>query len=346
MKIRSKCNYPYPQPSSNLTPEGLEPGQSESHEAEEHPASQPQPGFDLLDLTLMHQYAINTCQHLFTGEQQVQLWQYYIPSLGAFNGVLMHGILAVTALHQAREDDHNRDLYRTRALYHHGIGLPLFKAMVASASPEMAEIIVANAILLGIWVYASPDVTGERLSVDDILSTVEIVRTGRSIFHLYEDIVITTPIALFLVSPCREPMLVNQVSSAHEALESLRTQVGDLSEKRAVDHLRMFIEKYLAGADHTRLAAGWMASVGEDYWVRPRNHHLHALLVFAYSFILAYVSERECWWLAGWSERILLACSETINPADKETIRWDSHERLVWTLGIELVNLASQSTYD
>ncbi|KAF2111483.1 hypothetical protein BDV96DRAFT_582242 [Lophiotrema nucula] len=346
-RLRLECNYSHPRPST--TPEStsstplsmsLELEQSVSHVAEDHSASQSRPGFDLLDLTLMHHYATNTCQHLFTGDRQAQVWQHYIPNLGASNGVLMHGILAVTALHQAWKNPLDRDLYRTRALHHHGIGLPLFKSMVASASPETAEIIVAYVILLGIWIYASPDMTREQLSLDDVLSTVETVRTGRSVFHIYRDVVITTPIGIFLIPPCREPLLGRQVSLAHEALETLRKQVENPSEGKAVGHLQMLMDRYLAGADHTRSAAGWMASVGEDYWARLRGHHPHALLIFAYSCLLAYASEHACWWLTGWSERILLACSKALSPADKETINWDSHEQLIRTLGVELASLA------
>lgn len=289
----------------------------------------------------MHHYATKTYKHLFTGEQQSQVWQNYIPTLGVSNSVLFHGILAVTALHRAQEDPHNRNRYWTRALHHHEIGLPLYKALVAAASPETAELIVVYAILLGIWVYVSPSMTNEQLSLDDVLNTVEVARKGRSVFQLYRDAVMETPICQFLVPPRRGPLLGgSQVFSVHETLENLRNKVEHSSEQNAVDHLRTFLERYLSGTDQTRAVAHWMASVGEDFWSRLRSHHRYALLVFAYSSLLAWVSENECWWVAGWSERIMQACSETLSSDDKETIGWEDHRQVVQSLGIELLNLA------
>ncbi|KAF1974300.1 hypothetical protein BU23DRAFT_637780, partial [Bimuria novae-zelandiae CBS 107.79] len=228
-KLRSNCQYLYPYPSRSPEPE---PEQSTQQVAEDRSVSQPKPLFDLLDLALMYHYTTSTCQHLFTGDRQIYVWQDYIPTLGRSNGVLMHGILAVTALHQAHQSANERGTYRTRALHHHGMGLPIFKAMVASASTETAEVIVAYAILLGIWVYGAPAITSEQLSFDEILDTVEIGRTGRSVFRLYRDVVITTPIGLLLNPTYGEPPQGSQVScSLPEAMEISYNQVEHDAEK-------------------------------------------------------------------------------------------------------------------
>jgi len=68
------------------------------------------------------------------------------------------------------------------------------------------------------------------------------------------------------------------------------------------------------GLDPNRLAAAWMASVDGSYWARLRDNQPHAVLVFAYSTLLIRASEHECWWISGWSERVLQACS-AILPA-------------------------------
>jgi hypothetical protein len=210
--------------------------------------------------------------------------------------------------------------------------------MVASASPETAQVIVTYAILLGMWMYASSGITAERLSLDDILSAVEIVRTSRSVFHLYRDVTMKTPISVFLIPPSRTP-LVSQVSSAQEALQTLRNHIEHPSDEKALSYLQILMNRYLAGVDHTRSAAGWMASVDEDYWSHLREHRPHAVLIFAYNSLLTYASEHECWWLVGWSERILLACSEVLSPVDKEMVGWDGHEELIRTCGNELANI-------
>ncbi|KEY71264.1 hypothetical protein S7711_02370 [Stachybotrys chartarum IBT 7711] len=308
-----------------------------------HP-SQSQLGFDLTDLKLMHHYVTSTSHHLFGGNRQSHVWKHHIPTLAASNAALMHNILALAALHRARVESGSRISYRNRAFYHHGMGLPLFKRELDSASPETAEVIVASAALLGIWIYASPEAANEKLSLDDILSTVEIVRAGRSIFNLYKEFVITTPIGLFLIPSCRAPLVANQVSLTQQTLQALRNELDNSSDERAMCHLQMLMDQHMTGADHMRSSAGWMASVGEDYWARLRSDQPYSILVFAYSCLLAYASEHECWWMTGWSERILLACSEKLSPADKELVEWARHEELIRDRGLELQRLAKLGT--
>ncbi|KAF4463665.1 Zn2 Cys6 DNA-binding [Fusarium albosuccineum] len=337
-KIRTRCSYAA-QPtatSSSTTPE--QPRMSSPLVAEDRSTSQSQPSFDLLDLSLMHLYATDTCRHIFTGEPQGQVWQHHVPALAATNGVLMHSMLALTALHQARKDPSRRDAYQTRALHHHAVGLPRFQDMVASASPETAQVIVVYAILLGIWIYASPEITAERLSLDDIMSAIDVVRTSRLVFQLYRDGIVKTPIGVFLIPPYRKP-LVNDVTSAQEALRKLHSHIEHTSDKKALSHLETLMDRYLAGIDHTRAAAGWMASVDEGYWARLREHQPHAVLIFAYNALLSYATDHECWWVMGWSERILVACSEVLSPVDKKTIGWDGHEELIRSCGNELANI-------
>lgn len=291
----------------------------------------------------MHHYATDTYQHLFPGEKQNQVWQHHVPKLAAANSVLMHGLLALTALHKARRDPSHRDLYRDCAMYHHGVSLPVFQGMVACASTDSSEVIVTYAILLGMWIYASLEVTAERLSLNEILSTVEMVRSTRSVFNLYREAVMKTPIGVFLVPPSRRPLLGSEVSSARDALQTVRRHVEHPSDKRALNHLQILTDGFLAGTENSRSAVGWMASVGEDYWIRLRDHQPHTVLIFASSCLLARASEHECWWLAGWSEQVLLACNEVLSPADKEKFGWDDYEKLIRTCGSKLALLAARS---
>ncbi|KAF1953070.1 hypothetical protein CC80DRAFT_478475 [Byssothecium circinans] len=327
VRTRLKCHYPRGQTNPE-SPPSLSVG-----------SGTPPSSFDLLDMTLMHHYTTHTCKHLFMGERQGQVWQYDVPAFAASNVMLVHGFLAVTALHRARDDPARRDLYRTRALHHHGVGLPLFQEKVASASPEKAEVIVVYSILLSIWVYAFPEIAEEQPALDDILTTIDVVRGSRSVFRLYRAVVMETPIGHFLVPPFSAAVPDDQASSVRETLQSLRNQMQHPADESAVHRLQRVLERYLTGRDHTRSAANWMASVEDDYWLRLRNHQPHALLVFAYSTLLVRASERGCWWMSGWSERILRACSDVLGAEEKETMGWEGHEQRIRTQADELASV-------
>jgi len=289
---------------------------------------------------LMHHYSTHTCKHIFTGNQQAQVWQQDIPALASRNVVLLHGILAVTAIHYAWREPARRDVYRSRALHHHSLGLPIFQEMVASASSQTAEVIVAYAILLSLWMYAFPEVAAEQQSLDDILSMVETIRGARTVSKIYRDNIMEGPMSVFLQPPLVGPALGNlEVSSVSRHLQVLKDQVDHDPDKRAVQQLQVFLGRYITGHDYNRLAATWMASVEDVYWSRLRDHQPYAVLVFAYSTLLVRASEHECWWMSGWSERILRACSDIMSPQEVVTVDWTHHEHRIRAGADELADM-------
>jgi hypothetical protein len=298
-----------------------------------------QPSFDLLDMTLMHQYATDTCKRLFMGDRHIQVWQHDIPALAASNAILLHGILAITAVHYAWKEPVRRGVYRSRALYHHALGLPKFQEMVASASPRTAEVIVAYAILLGLFAYAFPEIASEQQSLDDILSMVESIRAARTVFRLYRDTIMESPMGVFLHPPVLLPVPGDQVSPVRPALRLLRDEVQHESDKSAVQQLQALLDRYGTGLHHNRLAATWMASVEDDYWARLRSHDPHAILVFAYSTLLVRATEHECWWLSGWHERILRACNDVMRLQGATTVDWTDHQRRIRAGADELAKM-------
>jgi hypothetical protein len=317
VRTRSKCSYPWAaEPDSSGTPPSVLVQDS----------SAPLPSFDLLDMTLMHQYVTDTCEHLFVGARQKQLWQLEIPVLAASHVVLVHGFLAVTAIHCAWKETAKRDLYRSRALHHHNLSLPIFQKMVASASSETAVVIVAYSVLLSIWVYAFPELAAEQHSLDDILRTIEVIRGSRRVARLYREVIKDSPMSVFNKSPLQDPMLEDQDSSARQILQPLLDQIDHQSDESAVQQLRIFLDHYMRGFDYSRLAAIWMASVDDDYWARLCDHQADAILVFAYSTLLIRASEHECWWVSGWSERILQACTDMMSIETQTAINWADHE--------------------
>ena len=337
MRTRSKCHYvcakPNPEPPQSTLNASGTPSSLIARDSSALPLS-----FDLFDMTLMHRYVTDTSGHLFMGAQQKQVWQHDIPALAASNVILVHGFLAVTAIHCAWKETAQRDFFRARALHHHGLSLPVFKEMVAAASPRTAEVIVAYSVLLSIWIYAFPEIAAEQSSLDDILNTMEVIRGSRTVARLYQEVIRESPMRVFQSPHLPAPTLEDQHIPAHQILKLLRDQVNHQSDKNAVQQLQIWVDRYMKESDHSRLAATWMASVKDDYWARVRSHYPDAILVFAYSTLLIRASEHECWWMSGWSGRVLLACSDIMNPEEKATVNWVYHEHRIRAAADELAN--------
>ena len=190
-------------------------------------------------------------------------------------------------------------------------------------------VIVAYSVLLSIWVYAFPEIAAEQPSLDDILSSIEVIRGSRKIARLYRDVIKESPMRVFLNSPLQEPIREDQDSSARQILQLLQDRIDNQADKNAVQKLQIYLDQYMTGFDYNRLAATWMASVEDEYWARLRNHHPEAILVFAYSTLLIRASEHECWWVSGWSKRILQACGDDLGAEVKLKIDWVGHENRI-----------------
>jgi hypothetical protein len=148
-----------------------------------------------------------------------------------------------------------------------------------------------------------------------------------------------SPMHVFLDPPLTAPIPEDQDPSVRQTLQLLRDQVGHQSDKNAVQQLQTYLDRYMTGSVNNRLSAAWMASVEDDYWGRLRDHHPDAVLVFSYSTLLICASEHECWWMSGWSGRILQACSDIMSPEVKETIDWVDHERRIRAAAEELADI-------
>ncbi|KAF2006637.1 hypothetical protein P154DRAFT_615352 [Amniculicola lignicola CBS 123094] len=128
-------------------------------------------------------------------------------------------------------------------------------------------------------------------------------------------------------------------SNVGHSLQFLHDQMHHESDRRAIQLLQRFLDRYVTGNDHNRLAAIWMASVEDGYWARLRDHQPHAVLVFAYSTLLVRASEHECWWISGWSLRILRACSDIMSLQEVATVDWAYREHRIRAGADELADM-------
>lgn len=283
----------------------------------------------MLDLALMHHYTTTTSVSLF-GEDQRELWQVEVPIMARASRLLMHGLLATSALHMAflLKDDASRSTYTNRALYHHGLGLQLFNADITALSNENSNshVLFTFGLLLVIWAYASPTVPididnenkekeKESLDLDTLLSSLDLVRGNKVIFELSSETILSKPIGAF-TKPANKPIRSSPpsatpstlTSSTQEALASLRENVSDFIDTTAIDHLERFLHDTIStSARDMRLPLGWPALIDGPFWDRVKGHRPSALLILVhYAVLLAWFEERA-WWMGGWSGRLVAA---------------------------------------
>ena len=87
-----------------------------------------------LDLELMHHYCTVTCNTLTLREDARHVWRVIIPIEGYSNKYVMHGLLAIGALHRAFlcRNPPQKERYVKASAYHLTTGLKEFREIIAA----------------------------------------------------------------------------------------------------------------------------------------------------------------------------------------------------------------------
>ena len=112
-----------------------------------------------LDLELMHHYCTVTCNTLALREDARHVWRAIIPTEGYANKYVMHGILAIAALHRAYlySATPQKEKYVKASAYHLASGLTEFRGLIASPiDPQNWQPVFCFASMISIHLTASP----------------------------------------------------------------------------------------------------------------------------------------------------------------------------------------------
>lgn len=97
------------------------------------------------DLNLMHHYSSYAFKEGFGARREVEhLWQDYIPQQAMKHTFLMHGLLALSALHLAYLNPSSSSKYLQLCDKHQAIALQKFRAILSSnIDPSLADALFA-----------------------------------------------------------------------------------------------------------------------------------------------------------------------------------------------------------
>ncbi|GAQ07472.1 protein RTM1 [Aspergillus lentulus] len=131
------------------------------------------------DPELMHHFTLHTSKSLARRQQMQDTWQIAFPTLAYSNEFLMHGILALSALHLAHLKPENHSRYITSSRFHISLGLRSFRRILTSPTTDNCCALFAFSSLIMVYVYASPAESAEVDMVDTLESTLHLFKLCR-----------------------------------------------------------------------------------------------------------------------------------------------------------------------
>ncbi|RDW93490.1 uncharacterized protein DSM5745_00812 [Aspergillus mulundensis] len=277
----------------------------------------------------MNHFTAVTALSLFDGPKNTDVWQKHVPFEAGSNPMLMHGLLAVAALHLATTTlDCNN--YYVRALHHHSLGLQLFKNQIThpSTCTDSSDALFTFSVLLVVWAFAAPVVSNNSLAIDDILNSLGLIRGCKTLFLLHHETILDRPVGRILeIQPPTEAANAIPVPSVlGDVFRHLQSMAHhDHVHLDAIEDLQRIILKALnpvTGPHNTNLVAAWPAAVSDEYWARLRRHEPVAVLIFLHYAVLLQFYEDQYWWMAGCSRSIVDVAEGSLTGAQRDGLGW------------------------
>lgn len=296
----------------------------------------------ILDLELMHHYSTAVCFTLADKEEILSAWQFEVPKFAFRHEFLLHGLLALSALHFRHINPQIRhSMYGDIARNHQSLALSAYIPLLQEINQENSNALFAFSAILGATSFAFLQDPEEQSS-----SSQDLIKSFIDIFEL---LVGSTVIAVegrdwlrsgTLSSMLRpNPFLLRGTSDcspdAKASLDAVLDCVKPIDQSSSsamnapteIDIYASCTEQLteLFPAANTPVAMdkviGWPALVGYPLISKLKQFDPVALIILAHYGAALHVND-HIWYLKDLGNRLVRAISDTIGDAWKPYLSW------------------------
>ena len=270
------------------------------------------------DLELMHHYTSSVSQgQLGARGRVVHLWRNYVPQQALKHNFLMHGLLALSALHLAYSNPDSAPRYLQLCDKHQAIALNKFRTILSSdVDPELADALFALASTISVSTMARCTAMSESdaMNMDEITELFFLTRGVRDVIHLtYEHIQKGPMVEMFgghVYPPDAEVKLPQSVSKELDDIRQMLTQYGLDPEalthcQSALTDLEEIYRNIVYWNAVSTLETGqvfrWQTMVTTEFVRLIQGRCPPALVILAY-YAAGTTAVRTAWYTQNWGE--------------------------------------------
>ncbi|KAK1966354.1 hypothetical protein LY78DRAFT_54949 [Colletotrichum sublineola] len=298
-------------------------------QSESHGAAQGVSRSDwMTDMQLIHHFTSNTAHTMSENPEFVHLWTTTVPQIAFANDFLIHGILAVSAIHIAHCYPEKRAEYATISARHQHVALSKFSPVVTEIGEKNADAYVLHAIcifLLNTYSIANPsgpivprDIAQSFILLQGIQSILTLPFAHRNIS--------TGPLARWLYQGGVEPAVAGDYSSKIDNLLNLTRGMAPSDDtttcQSALEGLKITFAAVSTPQHRAGLVWRWAVSLPQAFLDLISQNHPMALVILMYYAALVHALERNMWYLCGWGQNVASVLEKAIQEPWKEWIQW------------------------
>lgn len=276
--------------------------------------------FSILDMELLHNFTTSTCFTLSKNPVLQTVWRVKVPQLGFLFEFVMHGILAVSALHFAHARPKMRDQYVSLASRHHETGLRSVTALLSNITQDNCPATYVFTALTCIISCATPREPGNffLFSEAGISEWLRFFRGTKSIVDANEEWLVTSSLGPMFSIGSRRAFLRETSSTERqdyliELCQIVEETVTDPSILRTYTQALLELRKSYAILSNPQVKDTesadvfiWLFEVEDDYLALLAQRTPQALTIFAYYCVLLKQLEWT-WYTQGISNHLISA---------------------------------------
>jgi Fungal specific transcription factor domain len=280
------------------------------------------------DLALLHYFTTVSFAKLDTIASQRLIWRDTIVQLGFREPFLLHGILAIAAIHQAQDIGSDDGELRRIATQHQNVGLAEYRSALSNLNSSNVCALFAFACLTVLHTFAIADIATAGGALQEMIHCICLVRGIRTVISPHFEALAQTELG---------PLLQNGRRSAKGAggevpdilkLCSLVNNEGRPEHKQAlldaIEHCHTaFLGAVCSDEERSALAQifTWPVLLSADFISLLKAEDDLALIILSHYSVLFYL-KRDCWWLRGWYDSLLRDIEARVMPEFQHWLDW------------------------
>ena len=313
-----------------------------------------------LNRELFKNFCTKTCYTLQSDPVQQSVWQNNVPQLAFSFDFVMHGILALSALHLAYLYP-QKDFYVSYAQLHYQISFNRGKKLLSQITQENCSGLYVFSILVAVYALASPRKPEDFLLVREtgIAPWLSIFRENCAIMESSGTALMSGPLRPMIENGLQKFQLresrTNKTSIGEEQLNILQYLIAgtipDLETfntyAQAIEELRKSFAvfnsyQYNHGATDAFI---WVHCVSEEYLLLLRKGTQESLCIFAFFCALLH-QMNSIWWGEGWSTHLMAQIGLLLDEEHRQWILWPVKQVPIPGMSINLSSLPKGSFWN
>lgn len=289
------------------------------------------------DLELLHTYHTSTCSSMCTDELFQDLIRSTLPEIGLTHHFVLHGILAISALHLAHFRTQKAQYYHAQARRHYDTGLQCATVQLLSINDENCHALYLFNLLSSFIAFGWGPTQGDFLLFGErrLGDWAMMNRGTRAIFESKGHVLRQGVLAPFfqnstcsLQSSALPSADSGRLIGLRQLFETTLQDDENLSTCIvALDHLLVHFGAETGSSIAPRKLlqfheiASWLYHLTDNFLNCLQMKHPAALALFAYYCVLLN-SLPNLWWIKGWVDHLIRGIYDHLDYEYRTWIRW------------------------